>query len=88
MRLAIFSGLGVLMFDEALGTLVKIRDRNTQYRCDLEKASGRYPVDALFVFLDLLECQVEKLAKSFLCQFEFAAAPPNALADYPINSTW
>ena len=87
MRLGTFGGLGVLMFDEALGTLVKIRDRNTQHRCDLEQAPGRYPVDALFVLLDLLECQVEKFAKAFLGKLEFAPAPPHALTNDAVNPT-
>ena len=49
------------------------------------QAAGADPVDAFFVFLDLLEGDPERLAQFFLAHFHEDTLHPNAIADMTID---
>ena len=52
---------------------------------DLLQATRTNPVHALFIFLDLLERQLQLLAELFLAHAQKDASHPHAAADMPIN---
>ena len=47
-----------------------------------------HPVDAAFIFLDLLEGQIEGLGQTVLGNPQHFAAFPDALADTNVNGMW
>ena len=66
---------------ELAGGLGKDGDRDLKDMGDLLQPARADPIGALFVFLDLLKCQPERVAKLFLAHSQHHAAHTNATSD-------
>ena len=77
------SGSGAARSDG--GFLVEELHRNAQHLCQIEQPAGADAVDALLVFLHLLERQAELLAELLLAHAEQHAPKANAAADVHID---
>lgn len=65
--------------------LVKVSDRNAKYMRNLIQPAGAYSIDALLVFLDLLEGQTKKFAEFFLTHANQHSAKADPIADLSID---
>ena len=83
-RAAVLSLDSEIAVRDSSQTVVEIADRNFQRFGKRPEASGRYAVCTAFVFLDLLKCQAEKIAKPFLTHADQHPPDANAIADLGI----
>ena len=68
--------------------LVEELHRNAQHLRQIEQSAGANTIDALLVFLDLLERQAELLAELLLAHAKQHTTEPHAASDMDVDRIW